>query len=286
MRGVRAWGRPLAACVPMACAALGTRSMHAQQPATPRRDTLPTSRDTVPSRRDTLPTTPSDSALRDSVLAQILAEDSARAVRPAAFSLFRLDRLRLQTVGVTYGWTWPGQAVPTRVYSLHADYGEVFPFVRVLFVSSYWTTRYTDDEVQRLAREVQRVAAPDRPDTLHLGRIRVSDLSAGPDVRWEPGLARVARRLIPVLQPWVSGGVAVHFVNVDGAPVSGTFIESALDAASLGLNGGAGVDVRPLPNVQLTAQARYDFVGSVRYASVRVGGSFVFGPTHAGGKAR
>jgi hypothetical protein len=155
--------------------------------------------------------------------------------------------------------------------------------VRVVFVSSYWTTRYSDREVERLAREVQRVAAPGRPDTVRLGRIRVSDLSAGPDVRWVPEIFRRARRMIPVLQPWVSGGVAVHLVNVDGPPVSGTFIESALDAASLGVNAGAGADLRPLPNVKLTAQARYDFVGSVRFGSVRVGGAFVFGPLTSGG---
>jgi hypothetical protein len=246
-------------------------------PPVPRRDTVPSP------RRDTVPAARSDSALRDSVIAQILAEDSARAARPQSFTLLGLDRLRLQSAGVTFGWAWPGQALATYVYSLHADYGEVYPGVRVVFVSSYWTTRYTDREVERLAREVQRVAAPGRPDTVRLGRIRVSDLSAGPDVRWVPEIFRRARRMIPVLQPWVSGGVAVHLVNVDGPPVSGTFIESALDAASLGVNAGAGADLRPLPNVKLTAQARYDFVGSVRFGSVRVGGAFVFGPLTSGG---
>lgn len=255
----------------MACAALAARRVRAQDP--------------VPTRRDTIPVTRSDSAYRDSLIAQLVAEDSARAARPASFSLFGVDRLRLQTVGATVGWAWPGQALGTYLYSLHADYGEVYPDVRVLFISSYWTSRYNDTEVQRLAREVQRVAAPGRVDTLRLGRIRVSDLSAGAEIRWSPEFVQFARRMVPVLRPWVSGGLAAHFVNVDGAPVSGTFIESALDAASLGVNAGAGVDLRPLPNVQLTAQARYDFVGSVRYGSVRFGGAFVFGPV-AGGGAR
>jgi hypothetical protein len=241
-------------------------------------------RDTVrgPSR-DTLPAAASDSATRDSVVTRILAQDSAGTVRPAAFSLLGLDRLRLRTVGVSLGSAWPGQALPTRLYSLHADYGEIYPGVRVIFVSSYWATRYTDAEVAQLARAVEQAVEPTRTDTVQLGRIHVSDLSAGTDVRWEPGLARRAHQLLRIVRPWVGGGVAVHFVNVEGPPVSGTFVERALDAASIGLGGALGLDLSPLPNVQLTAQARYDFVGTVRYGSLRAGASFVFGPL-AGGR--
>jgi hypothetical protein len=260
--------------------ALDTRSLAAQQPTPPR------------PQRDTLPAARSDSALRDSVVTQALAQDSARTAgtTPGAFSMLGLDRLRLRTAGLTMGWAWPGQALGTHVYSLQADYGEVYPGFRVIFVSSYWATRYRDAEVERLAQEVQRAAdgGTVRGDTVRLGRIRVSDLSAGADLRWQPGLARRARQLLRVVQPWVAGGAAAHFVNVDGAPVSGTFIERALDAASIGLGAGVGLDVYPLPNVQVTAQARYDFVGSVRYGSVRMGASFVFDARdgRAGGGAR
>src|SRR5438105_5072396 len=233
---------------------LDAKSLDAQRPTPPR------------PQRGTLPIARSDSALRDSMVTQVLAQDSVRATGsgPGAFAMFGLDRLRLHTAGLTTGWTCPGQALGTRLYSLQAGYGEVYPGVRMIFLSSYWATRYRDAEVERLAREVQRAAGvgPARGDSVRLGRIRVSDLSAGTDVRWQPGLARRMRQVLRIVQPWVAGGAAAHFVNVDGAPVSGTFIERALDAASIGLDAGAGVDLYPPPNVPVTARTRAAFLGS------------------------
>jgi hypothetical protein len=255
------------ACAPLLLAAV---TLGAQQP-------------TPPASRDTVRPTPSDSAARDSVITRILEQDSAATVRPAAFSVLGLDRLRLRTAGVTAGWVWPGQAMPARVYALHADYGEVWPGLRAVFVSSYWESRYRDAEVARLAEEVRRAAGGDAAgDSVRLGRIRLADLSAGAELRWQPGLARRANTLARVVRPWVGGGVAAHFVNVEGAPVSGTFIERALDAAAIGLDAAVGLDLHPLPNIQATMQARYDFLSTVRYASVRAGASFVFGPAGAG----
>jgi hypothetical protein len=250
-----------------ALAAIGARVAGAQ------------ARPTVP--RDTGVATPSDSAARDSAVTRILEQDSSRAMHPSAFSLLGLDRMRLRTVGVAFGSAWPGQAVPTRVYALHADYGEVLPGLRVLFVSSYWTTRFKDAEVARLAAAVRNaVKDPSRDDTVRLGRINVADLSGGVEMRWQPVRARPDERL-GVVRPWVAGGMAAHFVNVEGPPVSGTFVERALDAATIGLAAALGVDLRPLPNFLLSMQARYDFLSSVRYASARAGASFVFGPAGA-----
>jgi hypothetical protein len=265
------WAR---SCVACAAAALCTRALGAQQrPVSP--------------RRDTIPAVVSDSAARDSAVTRILDQDSARTVRPAAFSLLGLDRLRLRTVGVSYGMAWPGQAVPTNVYALQAEYGEIGRGVRVVFVSSYWATRYQDAEVARLAREVaSTVHGGSAVDTVQLGHIRVADLSGGVEARWEPGLARQAHALLRVIRPWAGGGMSAHFVNVEGPPVSGTFLERALDAVAIGLSGGVGVDVSPLPNIQATMQARYDFLSTVRYGSLRAGASFVFGPLGGEGRPR
>jgi hypothetical protein len=267
------------ACVPLVVAAgalmvsaIATRPLAAQQPTPPAPP--------APTPRDTTRPTPSDSAARDSVITRILEQDSSGTVRPGSFRVLGLDRLRLRTAGATAGWAWPGQALPARLYSLHADYGEVWSGVRVVFNSAYWTSRYRDGEVARLAREVGRVTSRDSAaiDTVRLGRISVADLSTGVDLRWQPGVARRASALARVVRPWVGGGVAAHFVNVEGAPVSGTFLERALDAAAIGLDAVAGLDLQPLPNFQMTVQARYDFLSTVRYASARAGASFVFGP--------
>ncbi len=249
---------------------LPVRVAHAQAPPRPRPDTNPSPP----------PLTPSDSALRDSVITSILAEDSARVTRAPAFAMFGLDRLRLRTVGASYGIAWPGQATQARLYSVHADYGQVYPDVRLLAVSSYWSTGYRDGEVARLANEVQR-SVPNATEPAALGRIRVADLSAGAELRWQPSLARRATRVLHAVYPWVGGGFALHFVNVEGRPISDTFVERALDAATIGLNTSLGIDIRPVPNFAITTVARYDFLSSVRYGSVRAGATFVFGP--AGG---
>lgn len=260
--------RAAAAGITLAAAAL-----HAQDP-------VPAPPPAPP--RDTVRATPSDSAVRDSVVSRILEQDSTPPARPSAFSLLGLDRLRLRSAGATVGWVWPGQAKRARIYSLQSDYGEVWRGVRLAFVSSYWSSRYNDAEVARLAREVRdAVIDPTHDDSVSLGPIRVADLSAGVDARWRPGLARRAHTLLRVVRPWVGGGFAAHFVNVEGSPISGTFVERALDAAAIGLGGVAGLDINPLPNFQVTMQARYDFLSTVRYGSLRAGASFVFGPAGA-----
>lgn len=254
-----------------ACAALGicARVAAAQTP-------------TVPVPRDTVRPAPSDSAVRDSVVSRLLDQDSASTVRPAAFSLLGLDRLRLRSLGATVGIVRPGQAVSTRIYSVHADYGEVWHGVRLVFASSYWATRYRDDAVARFAEAVRDVVRdPSRDDSVQIGHVRLSDLSVAADARWQPGVSARPSALARGVRPWVGGGLAAHFINVEGAPVSGTFLERALDSAAIGLTTALGLDLTPIPNFQLTMQGRYDFLSTVRYASVRGGASFIFGPAGA-----
>jgi hypothetical protein len=93
------------------------------------------------------------------------------------------------------------------------------------------------------------------------------------DLRWRPAPLRQVRLL--GLRPWVSGGVGVHLLDVQGAPISDTFVERALDGVSFGVAGAAGADVTVFPTVQLTAQARYDLFSGAHFASARAGASYV-----------
>jgi hypothetical protein len=199
--------------------------------------------------------------------------------RASVFELLNLDKLQLATLGGSVGRARPNDVVPTQLYSLQADYGEIAPGVRVVFVASYWGSRYTPRAVRIFEDSIRVLVPAGASDSLRVGTVRVQDLSLGADVRWS------AWGTGP-LRTFAGGGLAAHLVNAEGKAVSGTFVESALDNVAAGVAAFAGVDLAPLPNLTLEMQARYDLFSGVRYASVRAGASYVFdavrGPTRRG----
>lgn len=273
----------------LAGAALSVPRVAAAQtpPQPPPRPTVPpdssvrdsTARDTLglaPAQRDSVRAI-SDSTARDSVVARSLRAQAAR--KQSVFELLDLDRLQLTTIGVTVGMVQPASVIATRVWSVQADYGEIVRGVRVVFQSSYWSSRYRDAAVRGLERALAAtVVDPARDDTLRVGRVDVSDLSLGVDARWRPRIFGGPSAIAAAVHPWVGIGTATHFVNAEGGAISGTFVEGALDGVATGLGAAVGLDVSPLPNLQLTMQARYDLFSGVRYGSLRAGGSWIFEP--------
>jgi len=63
--------------------------------------------------------------------------------RASVFELLNLDKLQLATLGGSMGRVRPTNVVPTELYSLQADYGEIARDVRIVFVVTYWGSRYT-----------------------------------------------------------------------------------------------------------------------------------------------
>ena len=207
------------------------------------------------------------------------------AVRRASiFELLNLDRLQLTSLGGSVGAVRPANVVPTQLYSLQADYGEIADRVRIVFVASYWGSQYTRRSIRGLESALAEVVSdPAGDDTIRVGTVRVQDLSLGVDVRWLKWGSSFAR-------PFVGGGLTAHLVNAEGRPVSGTFVESSLDNIAAGVAAFAGIDVALLPNLTLEMQARYDLFSGVRHASVRAGASYVFdvvrGPAPRGRRDR
>ena len=73
------------------------------------------------------------------------------------FERLNLDRLRLVAMGIAVGETKPTQIDRTRVYSLHADYGEIAPGFRVVFVATYWGSRYGDETLRKFEDTLRRI---------------------------------------------------------------------------------------------------------------------------------
>lgn len=193
--------------------------------------------------------------------------DSAESI----FERLGLDRLRLVSVGASYGVVKPTQVEPTQIFSVYADYGEIVPEWRVVFVVSAWRSRFTDAVVREFADSVgaavNGASGGPSPD---LGRIRASVLALSADARWAP---RRASRI----SPYAGGSVGAYATDVEGAAISGTFVESRLDNISAGFAFMTGLTFRILPSIAVDAQARYDLLSGTRFSSLRTGGSYIFG---------
>ena len=159
-----------------------------------------------------------------------------------------------------------------RLYAVHADYGEVARGLHLVFETSYWTSQYDDAAVRELERAVR---AATNADSVEFGRIRSSDLTMATDLRWHPRTPRVGREAAAI-RPFVGGGLAIHFSDIEGVPINDTFVEQALDGVAIGLGASAGLDVSLLPNVTLTMHARYDLFSGAHFASLRAGGRYRF----------
>jgi hypothetical protein len=207
------------------------------------------------------------------VLVAALALPSMRALHaqtePGLFARLNLDKLRLAALGASVGPVAPTGTVPTVAYSLHADYGEISPHWRVVFTATYWDTRYKADVVKRLENKLREsIVDTTRTAFFAIGRIKVSDIAVGGDLRWTPRAGAI--------RPYVGGGVLAHVVNVEGKAIEGTFVESALDNIAAGFSAVTGVDVTFARHLAIGVQGRYDLTSGVRYGSLRAVGSYFF----------
>jgi len=188
------------------------------------------------------------------------------------FERLGLDRLGLAAVGVAVGSASPAQVEPTRLFGLHADYGALAQRWRVTFVASYWGSRYTDETTQRFADSLRaQIVDPSGDDTLRVGKISVSDITLGGDVRWFPLAGRST-----FFRPYAGVGLAVHVINAEGRFIAGTLMERALDDIATGTVTLAGVDAVLVRRLSLGAQLRYDLVSGARFASLRAGATYHF----------
>ena len=188
---------------------------------------------------------------------------------PGLFERLNLDKLKLAALGTSIGPVAPTGTIPTVAYSLHADYGEISPRWRVVFTATYWDTRYKADVIKRLENKLREsIIDTTRTAAFVIGRIKVSDIAVGGDLRWTPRAGAI--------RPYVGGGILAHVVNVEGKAIQGTFVESALDNIAAGFSAVSGIDVTFARHLAVGVQARYDLTSGVRYGSLRAVGTYYF----------
>lgn len=195
------------------------------------------------------------------------AQDSTGSLRSA----LGIDRIRLTAIGGSVAYIKPAQIEATESIGVHADYGEVVPRWHLVFGVSYWNSRFEADVVQRFADSLQAVVNDPTGDAeVEVGAVRVSSIGVTADARWSPSPG--PRRL----RPYLGVGLGAHAQNAEGRPISGTFLESALDNIVAGVSASAGADLLLLPNLSFGMQARYDLLSGSRFASLRAGASYIF----------
>jgi hypothetical protein len=207
------------------------------------------------------------------IAAAAMTLSSARTLHaqnePGLFERLNLDKLKLAALGTSIGPVAPTGTEPTIAYSLHADYGEISPLWRVVFTATYWDTRYKSDVIKRLENKLREsIVDTTRTAIFAIGRIKVSDIAVGGDLRWTPRAGAI--------RPYVGGGVLAHVVNVEGKAIEGTFVESALDNIAAGFSAVSGVDVTFARHLGIGIQGRYDLTSGVRYGSLRAVGTYYF----------
>jgi hypothetical protein len=195
----------------------------------------------------------------------------ASAVRAqAGFDSIGLDRLQIQSLGISAGWVNPSQLKPTNLYALQADYGPVAPGWRASFGVSFWDSRFRDGVVQAFTDSLQKSLST-QTAFVEPSRITVYD------VTFSLGLHYTPPTLNGDFRPYFGFGAAAHVINAEGKLINGTFVERSLDEISAGLFVSTGLTIRVIRHFGIEGLVRADMLSGFRSIQARFGGNYYFG---------
>jgi hypothetical protein len=186
------------------------------------------------------------------------------------FERLNLDKLQLQSLGAGVGRVFPSQVVPTTIFALGADYGEIAPAWHVIFGVSYWESRFRDPVVQTFVDSINKSIPAGSTGRVEPSKISLYDVTFSVEGRYVPVHSND-------LKPFIGVGLAAHAINADGKLINGTFVERSLDNIAAGVFMTAGVSVRILKHFGVDVNARGDLLSSFRSTQVRAGGTYYFG---------
>ena len=195
-----------------------------------------------------------------------------RAQDTSFFQRVGLDRLQFVSLGASMGRVAPSQVVPTQIYAVSTDYGEITRNWRAVVDVSFWESRYTDAAVGAFLDSLRRsLSDPTNDASLLASHVQVYDVIFSAAARWQSASAVAIR-------PFMGVGIAAHVVNVEGRLINGTFVEHALDNISTGFFANAGILFRPWGRFMVETQARADVLSGFRSLQIRAGALYLFGP--------
>ena len=149
---------------------------------------------------------------------------------------FSYDNLRLSGIQFDAGPLGSSELTGTVAAGLRIDYGMIAPHVRVLLGLSYFRSEFDNQARARFEQRIRQfVIDPTNDDTIRVGRISWSDLTADLDLQYAIPQGRG-------IMTYIGAGASVHLRNGSGAAIKGTFVEDALDEVAAGFNASIGAE--------------------------------------------
>ena len=181
--------------------------------------------------------------------ALVAAYPAKRLAAQKVIDQFTSENLRPSGIGIDFGVIGGSDIRGTGMGAVRLDFGTLAPHARVLLGVSYFRARLSNAALQRYAQRVRSlITDPTGDDTVNLGRIEWSDLTADLDLQYLVPQSRA-------ITAYMGLGASVHLRNGSGAAINGTFVEDALDAITAGLNVTLGAEFGAGP-VRLAIDAR------------------------------
>jgi opacity protein-like surface antigen len=201
----------------------------------------------------------------EAALAAALLALPAPARAQGLLEQFSYDGLRLTAVGFEVGGIVSDRVTSEATGALRFHLGYFAPKVRLMVGASYFKGFFNADQIAQFEARVRGlVNDPTNDATVDVGTISLADVTAGVDLQYvvAPG-GRV--------RPYGGLGIGVHFRDGDGAAISGTFVEDALDTIAAGATASLGLEVAITSALLFTVDVRGELTSEIRTAAVRAG---------------
>jgi hypothetical protein len=161
---------------------------------------------------------------------------SDRLAAQGVLNQFSYDNLRFSGIQVDAGPLASSELTGTIAAGLRIDYGMIAPHVRVLLGLSYFRSQFDNQARARFEQRIRQfVIDPAQDDTIRVGRIWWSDLTADLDFQYAIPQGRG-------IMTYIGVGTSIHLRNGSGGFIKGTFVEDALDEVSAGFNMSVGAE--------------------------------------------
>jgi len=119
---------------------------------------------------------------------------------------------------------------------MRLDYGLIAPRVRVLLGVSYFSADVSAEASKRFEQGLRDVVIdPTGDDTIRLGQVTWSDVTADLDLQWVLPQGRAVTM-------YLGAGVGAHIRHGSGPAIDGTFVHDALNTLTPGQNGTLGAE--------------------------------------------
>lgn len=181
------------------------------------------------------------------------------------------ENLTFRGFAPEWGYILPTRVEPTQSFGLRLDLGYLGPGVRVVPSVTYWASTLKRGEVEKLESQLATLVTRQTGDpapTLDLGTIAWSAVAVAVD-------AQVVWRVPYGFLTFAGLGVGTHALNGSGPAIDGTFVEDLLDSVAAGFNVHAGLEYPVRERFRVYGQGRYEVMGDLQYAQIRLGGQFM-----------